>query len=92
MGVATHDILERLHNNAPIRTRARVTYSIANLRGITISGANKMKQSAKQTSAPMLQPAKMSIRSHRVTEYSERGEISMEQTGKRGNFARSPPS
>jgi len=41
-------------------------HSIANLRGFTISGANKMKQIAKHASAPMLQPAKMSIRSHRV--------------------------
>lgn len=43
------------------------TYRIANLRGFNIRAGKRKKQMTKQASAPRLQPAKMSSRSHLLT-------------------------
>lgn len=49
------------------RCRRRATYRIANLRGLMAKAGNRKKQIRKQTAAPRLHAAKMSIRSHRLT-------------------------
>lgn len=45
----------------------KATYKMANLRGLSVRTGNRKKQIMKQTAAPRLQAAKMSIRSHRDT-------------------------
>lgn len=54
-------------NAAEDSARGRVTYKMANLRGLNVRTGNRKKQIMKQTAAPKLQAAKMSIRSHRDT-------------------------
>lgn len=47
--------------------QGQATYKMANLRGLSVRTGKRKKQMRKQTAAPRLQAAKMSIRSHRLT-------------------------
>lgn len=56
-----------LDANAAEERLGKATYKMANLRGLSVRTGNRKKQIMKQTAAPRLQAAKMSIRSHRDT-------------------------
>lgn len=73
-GVETQAWRGRIHRITSQRLARggwRLTYRMANLRGLRESTGKRKKQMKKHTAAPTLHATKMSIRSHRLTVESE---------------------